>query len=228
MPRRAEERPAGPQHDRRRQHDWTQAESGDTNVVQAEPRHMAAHFQHEDRQREHQRRSRSGGSCRSVRDSGLLRRSRPTAPAPCRRSGSFPAFLPDFGMHRAGVDRVHGRRRSLRRLRVAGIALRVRGELLAAPGAAKVDDVTVPIEAVLDVRRPRSRKPGRLRLRASSPSDEFPVEVQRRHQLGNRSVRIALLDRVDETMREVIFEHDASDAVETRSRRRNCSRTSTQ
>ena len=97
LPAAHEERPAGPQHDRGREHELNPVRQRriDQTVAADE---MAAHLQHDRRERQAPRRSRSAGSCRRARGSARRRGSRPRAPAPCRRSGRFlarPGGSPD-------------------------------------------------------------------------------------------------------------------------------------
>ena len=100
-PAALEERPAAPEHDRRRQRELDPvAETRRDDVCASQRRH--AHIAKRPAGRRAPRSSRNGASCRAVRDS-LPPKPRPSsAPAPCRRWDSSRAVAHDLGMHGAG------------------------------------------------------------------------------------------------------------------------------
>jgi hypothetical protein len=115
LPATHEERRAGPQHHRRRQHERDPVRGGLRHQVH-QPE-MAAHLEHEHRQGEHQRDPEPSGhvdqfGIGTVVERDLLGLQRHAADR--ARAGTDLAHL---GVHRAGVDRA-GRRRRLRLARL--------------------------------------------------------------------------------------------------------------
>ena len=128
-----EERGAGPQHHRRRQHEGNPVRSGRRDQIhQAE---MRAHLQHEHRQRERQRDLETPThidqfGIRRILERNLFGLQR----HPADRTGAG-ADLPDLRIHRTDVDR-SGRRRGRRLLRLQK-GFRIGGKALAAAAAAE-------------------------------------------------------------------------------------------
>ena len=138
LPAAHEERPAGPQHDRRRQHELQPVRQllADQRCRSNE---MPAHLQHDDRQRRARARSRTAASCRPARDWARLS---------ARRQLRLERHAADRAGARArpgGSRDASGRCRSClpapaRRRRCAGLEIlrRIGHELGAAAGRAEV------------------------------------------------------------------------------------------
>ncbi len=137
LPAAHEERPAAPEHDRRRQQKLQPVRPGraDEHVKVGE---MPAHLQHDHRQRE---READPEPPRHVGELGVPRRFRghqfglERHPADRARAG---AGLPNLRVHRAGIDRALGNGRQRFRRRLSEVFGRLGGELVAAPGGAEI------------------------------------------------------------------------------------------
>ena len=111
LPAAHEERPAGPEHDRRRQQRAGSSSRSAGRCRWLRPGQMPAHLQRDHRHASAPGRSRTGASCRRARGSGPVSAVASTGSSAMPQIGQEPGpDLPDLGMHRAGVDRAlrHG------------------------------------------------------------------------------------------------------------------------
>ena len=108
-----EERPAGPEDDRRRQHELDPLRHGLADRVQAGQ--MSAHFQRDDRNGEREPDPEPAAHVGEFRIGRGLRRHRLRLERHAADRAGAGAGLADFGMHRAGVDGAVGHRKRGRR-----------------------------------------------------------------------------------------------------------------